>query len=238
MELLPYHADIVLHADKCAPRECCGLVIRDPSGPKALPLPNVSSDPENSFLLNPRAYVPYLNAGTLLEYYHSHPKDDESFSPADLRMSESAGFPVVVFSVVTRKFSRYVPHGVTQPLLGRRFHYGVFDCATLVEDYYRLNLGIAIPASERTASFLEKGVPDLLARLKAAGFELVAAPLKKHDILGFSLATPTGDCNHLAVYLGDGIMLHQLVNNLSGYRVYGGAWVKNLVYVARHSTLL
>ncbi len=105
----PFELDIIRYAETAHPRECCGVLIRDLSGLKAVPLPNVAPDCQNAFLMAPSAYLPYLKDGTLLGYYHSHPSGDERLSEADKKISEAAGLPVTVYSTQTKKFNKYEP---------------------------------------------------------------------------------------------------------------------------------
>jgi proteasome lid subunit RPN8/RPN11 len=233
-----FEQTIIDHALRDAPRECCGVVIRDSSGLKAIPLPNVSPTPQNAFLIEPSAYLEYLKNETLVEYYHSHVVTDEKPSEADIHISEACGFPARIYSLASKQFSVYVPKGYVTPLEGRQFQFGVFDCVSLVSDYYQTVLGIELKPIPRTIANLMQGSSSLTEQLTEIGFQLVERPPRLHDLICMSVGTSNGLCNHFGVYLGNKTILHQLMNRPSCKTLYSGYWEKHTVFIARHIQLL
>ena len=233
----PFETAIIEHATKDAPNECCGVITRSLSGLCALPLVNVSPEPKNSFMMDVGAYKPYLEDGTLVEYYHSHVTETEELSESDKKLSESCGYPVRVYSLATGKFARYVPTGYVTPLVGRSFSLGAHDCFGLVEDYYSTILGIKLTPFPRAIADVTKGRQNF--RDMMVERDLVEVKdLRVHDILCFGIRCEPNCCNHLAVLVEPGIMLHQLINMPSRRVVYGGHWLRQLVGIARHKTML
>lgn len=239
MELTPeVSAAIVKHAESRPALEVCGLLICDSSGFYALPLDNVSPTPSKSFLMRPRAYFEYFKNDTLKGYYHSHHDTDEKPSEADIKVSEGSCLPCIIYSRVTQRFSVYTPNGKTVPLIGRHFELGIFDCFSLVEDYYQQNLGITLGAFERRPRDLMEGRSDVHQQALKLGFKLVTDESDQpHDLICMSLGTPKGDINHVAIRTSKFRILHQLLYRPSEEVYYGGYWLKHTLAVYRHSSL-
>ncbi|MEZ5990171.1 MAG: Mov34/MPN/PAD-1 family protein, partial [Planctomycetota bacterium] len=75
-------------AERTAPHECCGLVLRAVGGTETLhPCRNTAADPRTGFALHPgdlAAALALVDAGaTLVAVYHSHPRGPARLSPAD-----------------------------------------------------------------------------------------------------------------------------------------------------------
>ena len=231
-------AAIVNHADQEPSKEVCGLLILDSSRLYALPCPNVSPQPEKSFLMPPSAYSAHYKNGTLAGYYHSHHDLPERPSEADIKISENIKLPSVIYSRLTKQFFTYEPVGKVHPLMGRHFELGVFDCVALVEDYFTEKCGFTFKPCQRTPLDILKGMPNFHTILKERDFVLASEPIKQHDIICLSLGVHSGECNHLAVYSGNKRMMHQMLYRPSEEVYYGGYWQKHTVAVYRHKTLL
>ncbi len=231
-------AAIVKHALEQPTLEVCGLLIRRFNAFCIVPCPNVSPQPSKSFLMRPSDYIARLKDGTLAGYYHSHPETPEIPSEADKKVSESANLPVVIYSLVTKAFSVYEPTGKEIPLLGRRFEFGIFDCVSLFTDYYQQKLGIQISEIPRSLKFITEGMDSFHQMTLARDMVLVNEEEPRlHDLICLSLGTASGACNHLAVYTGNGQIMHQLLYRPSEEVFYGGYWKKHTVGIYRHKSL-
>jgi len=77
------------HARKCAPNECCGILLGHGSTiTTALPAANVHPDPQTHFEVDPQALVDAqrrarAGGAQVLGYYHSHPRGPARPSPTD-----------------------------------------------------------------------------------------------------------------------------------------------------------
>lgn len=234
-----YEQTIVDQANAMPTREVCGVLKRDLSGLVAVPLPNISPDPENSFQMRPSDYLPYLQDKSLAGYYHSHPKTNELPSESDKKMAESAGFDCYIYSRVTGKFFKYTPTGYIVPLENRKFEFGVLDCWSLMEDYFTQTLKIEFKPIPRTPEMLDTGVKNIGSLMRERQFSMVVDSLKAHDIICMNVMNSTGLCNHVGVYLGErDLMLHQLRTRLSEKVRYIGYWKKHTLFIARHVSQL
>lgn len=88
-------------AIKSFPKECCGFILNDNS---LIICENESSNPENTFSINPEKILENLNKGIKL-IFHSHPKGTENFSFADRFYHEQYDLPLVVYSIKSDEFN-------------------------------------------------------------------------------------------------------------------------------------
>jgi len=99
------------------------------------------------------------------------------------------------------------------PYEGRPFLHGLFDCYTLVRDYYRNELGILLPTNiQRTWEWWQTGENLYVENSKFFNFEEVHN-LQKNDLIVMSLMSPVP--NHGAIYLGDNNILHHQAGKFS-----------------------
>jgi len=226
-------AEITHHAAHVFPEECCGLVIDNGGVLQYIECENKSHQPENSFLIDPLVYARCANNVKFI--VHSHPNRSPQPSEADKASSERAGIPFLIMSYPTCEVSNYYPTGYKTPLEGRQFVYSVMDCFTLVKDYYSQVLNIEIPDRQRKPYgwWNESGAESyIMSDYEKWGFKKVDF-LKSGDLIIMQLQGHAP--NHAAVYLGDGIILHQTLNTVSRREQYGNYWRKNTVCYLRHN---
>ena len=74
-----------LHAHKCHPHECCGMIIQTKEktfyGPCRI---LVRDNPEYSFVIDPNDWAYYEDQGEVVGIVHSHPDGELKFSEADI----------------------------------------------------------------------------------------------------------------------------------------------------------
>lgn len=108
----------------------------------------------------------------------------------------------------------YLPDRYTEnhPYLNRPFLHGVFDCYTLVRDYYRRMWGMWLPANiQRTYGWWEQGDNLYVDGAGNYGFKAVSQ-LRRHDVIIMKLGPVP---NHGAVYLGNEQVMHHLGGRFS-----------------------
>ena len=233
---------IFKHALAESPRECCGLIVEcatsvapgavETAHSKYLPCRNLSTSPHEQFVLSPEDWAAAEELGEITDIVHSHPFASVEPSEADRVACEASGLPWLIVNPQTEEYTQFKPYGYVSELLGRPFVYGVHDCYSLVLDYYRKELGITLKHYPRDDRFgWWKAGQDLYTeRCAACGFVVVDEP-GAGDVVLMQVESPVA--NHLAVYLGDNLILHHLVNQLSRRDVYGGYWQKHTVKFLR-----
>lgn len=230
--------EMVAHGKAALPREACGFLVapRDGTSERVIVCENAADEPERYFLIRPEDFARAEDAGTILAVWHSHAGSPQP-SEGDRAQCERHRIPYVIVSAEYASFTRIEPAGWEAPLEGRAWVPGVQDCADLVRDYYWRKLGIALPNPHRDDHWWAKG-QDLIGKLHAEiGFVWVPKEaLRASDVLVFQRAYEIP--HHVAVYLGDGLMLHHPYEQLSRIAPYDDHWRRCTFGVLRHRTLL
>lgn len=207
---------ILAHAQADAPRESCGLIIRNEQGEQYLPCRNQSPDPEHHFTVGFDDFIRAGEQGEVVAVVHSHPGGQPYLSSADRTMQINSGLPWLL--VCDEKIHRYEP---VPPLLGRQFVHGVTDCYSLFRDAYHLT-GINLPDFERHDDWWRHGEELYLDNMESNGFVRVKKDIQPGDVILFCYASSRA--NHAAVYLGAQTILHHIPNQLSKREAYNPQW--------------
>ena len=119
-----------------------------------------------------------------------------------------------------------------QSLLGRQWDYGVFDCFTLIRDYFKLQ-GIELPDFARPAE-LETCESVFLAQAQKIGFKPVSYGSRcPGDVVIMRLGTK--EPMHAAILLPDERILHQRQDSLSAIEPLGRYYVSKVAAVFRYA---
>jgi cell wall-associated NlpC family hydrolase len=223
------------HAAQCAPRESCGLVVCVDGAQIYYACAN-RAIAENEFVIDAFDAAAAEEVGHVLAVVHSHPGELRIVPTShDWVGCETSGLPWVIVgdngAVATLR-----PLAADRPLIGREFRYGVTDCYALVRDWYAAQLAIVLPDFVRPPEGWWRNAdgPDAFVRQFAqAGFFDFGKSLNLQagDVLLMQIRA--AQVNHVAVYVGDGLMLHHLYNRLSGQEPYSPAWQHLTRTVAR-----
>lgn len=131
------------------PNESCGFILQDNT---IIFCMNISETPEKSFKINPIDYVKFSEQ---LKYiFHSHcinPRTSRNLDPrtpsvADMKGQEVSGIPWLIFATEGWVVSEAIelPRTPSSDYLERPFIWFINDCYTLVQDYYKFELGIEL----------------------------------------------------------------------------------------------
>lgn len=226
-------AAILAHAQAESPRECCGVLVNAGGEHEYIACRNLADDPNQHFVIHHEDFARAEDRGEIAAIVHSHPFSGVQPSLADKVACEESGVTWVIVNPQCEVFNIIKPTGYEAPLTGRPFVYGVLDCYTLVQDYYRRELGITLPYYVRDDAYgwWKRGENLYAERFTEAGFVDVETPLPGDVIL---MQVQSNVANHAAVYLGDNIILHHLLKQLSRRDVYGGYWLKHTSHILRH----
>ena len=228
------------HAEHCRPYECCGLIVRRGKHQEPLSCRNVSENPLHNFVMHPRDVVRAEELGKVLMSYHSHVEEGPQPSVEDKVNAEKNRLPMLIVSWPADSWELYTPCGFTLPLEGRPFVYGVVDCFTLLQDYYREKLGIELPDVPYHGKWWKEGGNLFIEHFAKNGFVEVHDGPREHDVLLMQNDTEPV-VNHCAIYLGDGMMLHHAPGQLSGVHPYvadRGQYALATRHIIRHRRLL
>lgn len=195
------------------PNELVGYV----QGETCIELENLSSHPDRSASISCEDMMEILADGEAM--FHSHPDGPDCPSSADMRLQHQMAIPHILLSArkdgSTAPFC-YGPEMSRPGLLRRGFHYNVTDCLVLFIDFYDRFMGLQMPQffSDWEWWMSDKGEPSqnlYVDNVAPYGFRPVPAdqPLEFGDVILLK-AGRTAVPNHLAIYVGEGLMLHHL----------------------------
>ncbi len=210
--------------------ESCGLIVARKGCHVGdyMPVRNLSTTPDR-FHIDPEDWARAEDHGRVVAVVHSHP-DNPTPSPADRAACDLSGLPWVIVAP-EGQWTVIQPQG--RPFEGREFCWGLDDCYSLVRDWFHATLGVLMPDYLREPEFWRER--DLIStNLQRAGFRPVdGLTPEPGDGLVFNVH---GRCpDHVAVYLGNGRMLHQPAGRLSAVEPIG-RYAEKLAYIARRTT--
>jgi proteasome lid subunit RPN8/RPN11 len=217
--------EAVHHALEAWPRESVGVVVGDGTKERDyVRLDNIHETPEEAFRLSVQDAWNVV-ADDVLALVHSHPRGPDCPSEHDMRRQESMAKPwgVVVCEEadgkpVFRDMFWLGDQVSVAPLVGRRFRHGVWDCYTLVRDWYRQERGVVLPVFPRAEDWWQSDEDLIGDNMAAAGFDEVdEAQAQAGDVILMSFGSKMGrlKINHLGLYEGSGLMLHHLKDRFS-----------------------
>lgn len=226
------------HAAREFPRESCGFIVAG----VYVACENVASDPLQHFEIRDIDYLAARARGPIQAVVHSHPNGPIFPSENDMRHQMAVGAPYVIIPLNEDRVSDPVIWGDTlpvAPLVGRPFVHGVFDCYSLVRDYYCVTHDIVLPQVPRDDEWWTKGEDLYQDHLSKTGFRKIAREEARAGD-GFLIAlgdvqraNPHKRLNHAGIVLEGGIILHHLPNRLSRREV-AGLWGRAVDVWVRH----
>jgi proteasome lid subunit RPN8/RPN11 len=225
------------------PKEACGVVLS--VGKKSLPVVcgNTSPAPENHFIIDLHDYAAACDRGEIIGIWHTHVESPAKPSDADRAGCENSDLPWYIVSIykVNGHFQLsevevLTPSGFEMEYIGRPYVFGVFDCWTLIRDYYRREFNICLGDYPRIEKFWRKGHNFFGENWEKEGFKkLIDVEPKSGDLFLFQTDNNHFP-DHIGVYIGDDTFLHHSYGRLSRRDIYGGYWHKHTSFHLRHKT--
>jgi proteasome lid subunit RPN8/RPN11 len=195
------------HAKLMAPNESCGLLIDDAGDTVYCACRNIAED-TGHFIIHPGDWAEVEDKADIIAIVHSHPNQSPEPSAMDRQFCERTKLPWHIVNPANGNWCKCLP------LIGRQWVWAISDCWTLVHDWYALH-GLVLPDWERPALKEFEAQPLFDTLWESAGFYEL-----RDDVLlqpGDALLMRIGDqqLNHVGVFIGNGMMLHHLRDQLS-----------------------
>ena len=238
--------DIQKFAVEQYPKEACGVIVSIGKKFVVINCKNISYDPKLHFVIDPADYVRAEEMGEVIAIWHTHVDESPEPSLADRAGCNLTELPWIIVSIIKNEdgFSysepvHLLPDGTQASYLERPYLPGVFDCYTLIRDYYKNEFGITL--GSYTLDINEKqlwnpGHTYFVDNFEKEGFfQVFDEEPKRGDC--FLMQSSASAPDHAMLYIGDGLILHHVYGRLSGRAVYGGYWSKHTTHHLRHSKL-
>lgn len=211
------------HVLKSFPEESCGVLV---SG-RYIPCKNIAEDPYNNFEISMDEYLQHENVEAIIHshtYEHAHKQGElRGFDRRCPSMSDMVG---QIDTGVTWGIVATEGENVTDvvwfgddvepaPLEGRSFIHGIYDCYTLVRDYYKQH-GVQLDPFPRPPKWQDWNKGLYQDNWQSQGF--VEVQLKDIQVGDFVLMRWDANyVNHAGVYVGNDRLLHHAIRRLSGH---------------------
>ena len=199
-------SDIKSHALREYPNECCGIIHNN----KYISLVNEHPNTKDAFLIRPETLFDFEKNGDIQAIVHSHINYPHA-SEQDQTQQTMLDIPFGIVNCISNNiaqdpfwFGDTLP---IQDLISRPFIQGVYDCLSVVRDYFRLQ-EIIIPNVSREFEFWKKNIKLVENSLSKYSFHPIDfKEAKRNDVLIYS--------GHVAVIVNETEVLHHYVNKLS-----------------------
>lgn len=261
----PYPAASVAarsHAEAEWPNECVGFVLNNGD---YVPLTNIHPDPENHFAISQddedkyrddKAAVIHSHCITAGSFYANDGPLAAGPSAHDMRQQLVSGCPWGLVMVVDGLSQDSViwwgdELGTIQPLVGRPFIHGVYDCLSIIRDAYRLDSygfvkeyfgvdSITMPVYPREFGWWDHRVDGKVVvpgdmyreNFRNCGFrEITQDEMRPGDV--FLAQVRAQVTEHGGIYLGNGVILHHLRGKLSKTDVVA-RWLNHVTHYLRY----
>jgi proteasome lid subunit RPN8/RPN11 len=225
----PYPAASVAarrHAELEAPNEAVGFIL---SSGEYVPLVNVARDPTTHWDVRPEDYAAYADAIACVMHSHCYasaefrrPEDALELGPSHgdmiLQQEWACNFGLVVVVDKNAYDPVFWGPGIPRaPLIGRSFVFGIYDCMTLLRDWYYQERDIDLPDFPREIEQIENNENLYVPNIEPWGFRTLSAisEVRPGDVLLAQLGHGATVTNHAGIYLETGELLHHLRGRLS-----------------------
>jgi len=234
---MTWKTDAVTYAEKEAPKEACGLLAVIKGQEKFWPCKNIAEGQHEFFALDPEDWADCEDqGGEILGVIHSHPEGSSEPSEADKASCENIGYPYFIYSVNHKSWNEIKPSGWKAPsLIGRTWIWGKQDCWSLICDYFQEKLNINLGSCYRPNTLKEFIAKPYFEKILADGgfIEIEKDKIKKNDVL--LMEGSYQKLSHVALYLGNQLILHHEIKKLSCKELYDLEYIKGTKKVYRYA---
>ena len=193
------------------PKEAGGYI----AGGKFVVCENIADEPEKFYQCKEKVSKKWQ------AFIHSHTNGNFYPSKKDMVTQQALGIECGIVDVGYFCSNKVEARGFVwwggkkvEPLEGRHFISGVFDCYSMVRDFYKKKLKVKLNDFPRDCTWWKNGENLILENFENENFfEVSPNKAKKNDVFIFTIGG--GVANHLAIFLGDGKIIHHLKDKVS-----------------------
>ena len=226
-----------IYAKEQSPNEACGLLAIVRGEKTFWPCKNLAEGKFEFFIIDPDDWAECEDTGEVIGVIHSHPIGAATPSDTDKAACEHLGFPYYIYSIEHDHWEFLKPNGWKAPsLIGRKFIWGKYDCWSIISDWYLEVKKIKLmdwKRPKRIKDFINN--PEFEKALPIGGFEKQPTndSLEIGDVLLFQ--SITGNLDHVAVYIGDMMILNHNIKSLSCRELFDLRYQQSLRGVYRYA---
>ena len=225
--------EILTHVKAEYPKEACGLIVIIKGKERYIPCTKLAENVYDDFILDPKDYYKASKMGDVINVIHSHPNGTATPSILDQSACDAMGKIWWIVSYPEIEWRELTSAGKKPDLIGRNFAYGILDCYTLLQDYFKINCDLILRDYEHEWEFWEKGQHLYTENFEKEGFIRVTdGSLQLHDIVLMNIRSNI--TNHAGIYLGNEKILHHLAGRLSCREMYGSYYRQYTTHTIRH----
>jgi proteasome lid subunit RPN8/RPN11 len=206
------------HVLACYPQEACGIVLDN----VFIPLENIADNPGDSFRISADYYEQYQD--TMQAVIHSHTHIEHELDPRtpsleDMKGADATDIPWGIVHCDGTNLSEILWFNTTEvpPLLNRPYIPNVYDCFTLVRDFYRQEYDIDLGLHPRPAKWDSWDISYIWKWMEI--WKDIFIPLEEEDVprYGDVVLFHIGSTypTHLGICISDETMIHHLYNKYS-----------------------
>lgn len=222
------------HILNCFPMEGCGIILEN----IFIPFENISIDPINYFEFSEKDSKYLLSLSEEYQIIHSHTQESFTYDPRtpskeDMIGQENTQVEWGIVHCDGKAVSDILWFGSpkTDDLIGRKYIHNVYDCFTLVRDFYFKEFIIDVGSHPRPPEWEEWNPHYINNTYKNLGFiDIKKEDIKYGDVVLFAIASRTS--NHVGIYLGDDKFIHHLYQRTSSIDTFS-KWNRQLIKVIR-----
>lgn len=218
------------------PKEVCGFL----TATDFIPLENISETPETSFKIDPIEYAIHIAVATSLVHTHNIPDrrkapfDPRTPSYADFIAQKKTGLPWLIYGTDGQGLTESLqfPRIPNSTYLDRDFIWFINDCYTLVQDWYKFELGITLKDYILTQDYQSiRCLNDLFTNyIEDFGFnEVKLKDIRRGDLL--LLDNAGFKRNHLGIFDGKNVLHQSTRSVIVPFETFIGRINKVLRYV-------
>lgn len=235
-------------AQEAFPNEACGLIVAKGRKTTLIGCENISEDPRNNFQISHLKWAEITDelGYKVVAVWHSHVNEPAEPSVGDKMGCELTALPwfiTAIYQSAPGEFTHVeptllTPSGFELPYEGRPYVFGVMDCYSIVREYLQREHGIEMDflAQCRVPDWAKKGHNFFVDNYQSQN--LVRLPTGTEPQPGdlFFIQVNNRVPDHIAVYVGDDMILHHQHGRLSCKSIYSGFWQYRTTHHLRHQS--